>query len=116
MEVAAQLGGYVVFNSHQPWHGHSHTGWCVSWEPVLEIAKRDVCSTARIQMDSQDVGYSSVSLDFMPETALDTAMRCLSRALHSSSLRWMSSSVQQTRNDAAAVHQMSQACGQGGGV
>ena len=76
---------------------------------LLEISKRDIWSPARLAQDRPDVHYSLLAVDFLPPSAVHSALTRAAQAVSSGSFCPLPQVMHGLQNVQAALRQMTQA-------
>ena len=75
----------------------------------VEISKRDIWSPARLAQDRPDLHYSLLAVDFLPPSAIHSALTRAAQAVSSGSFCPLPQVAHQLQNVQAALRQMTQA-------
>ena len=76
---------------------------------LVEISKRDIWSPARLAQDRPDVHYSLLAVDFLPPSAVHSALTRAAQAVSSGSFCPLPQAVHKLSGTDSALRQMSQA-------
>ena len=108
---AAQLGGVdVVLNSlTSPGMVAASLAGVGVGGTFLDISKRDIWSPARLAQDRPDVHYTLLAVDFLPPSAVQSALTRAAAAVRQGTFRPLSQVLHSLDNSVSALRQMSQA-------